>query len=161
MHTVDATEMTPMLVTIPGSPIPHGRPRVDGRRKSGKRFGRTPERSRKWREFAQLYLIEAMRGQNRIAGPVSVLVVAIWSCPKDERRVRNPRPRRWQTKSVGDADNVAKAVLDAANGIVYADDAQVAELVVRRYVGDQSEPPRVMVTFARLAELTAAIEGAA
>lgn len=32
-----------------------------------------------------------------------------------------------------DLDNVAKAVLDALNGIAYEDDAQVVELVVRKY----------------------------
>lgn len=32
-----------------------------------------------------------------------------------------------------DLDNVAKAVLDALNGYAYADDAQVVELVVRKY----------------------------
>jgi Holliday junction resolvase RusA-like endonuclease len=41
-----------------------------------------------------------------------------------------------------DLDNVAKAVLDAINGIVYVDDAQVINLVAtKRYATD----PRVEV----------------
>jgi Holliday junction resolvase RusA-like endonuclease len=34
-----------------------------------------------------------------------------------------------------DIDNVAKAVLDAFNGIVYKDDAQVYELTVKKIYG--------------------------
>ena len=42
-----------------------------------------------------------------------------------------------------DADNLAKAITDAMNGIVYADDAQIAELVCKKLYGAE---PRVMVT---------------
>ena len=38
-----------------------------------------------------------------------------------------------------DIDNVAKAVLDASNGILWGDDCQVDELVMRRAV-DRSSP---------------------
>jgi Holliday junction resolvase RusA-like endonuclease len=66
-----------------------------------------------------------------------------------------PIPKSWSKKKQQDAvdgelypkvkpdlDNVAKAVLDAINGIVYVDDAQVINLVAtKRYATD----PRVEV----------------
>ena len=41
-----------------------------------------------------------------------------------------------------DADNIAKAVCDALNGIAYKDDSQVVDLTVRKYY---SKFPRVQV----------------
>ena len=34
-----------------------------------------------------------------------------------------------------DADNIAKAVLDALNGVIWVDDKQVVELTVKKYYG--------------------------
>ena len=38
-----------------------------------------------------------------------------------------------------DTDNVAKAILDAMNGIVYEDDAQVAGLIVQKFYAEKDE----------------------
>lgn len=38
-----------------------------------------------------------------------------------------------------DADNVAKAILDALNGIVYKDDSQVANLLVFKMYGEENK----------------------
>ena len=35
-----------------------------------------------------------------------------------------------------DADNLAKFVLDALNGVYYKDDSQIYELIVRKQYGD-------------------------
>lgn len=43
-----------------------------------------------------------------------------------------------------DLDNQNKLILDALNGIVYEDDSQIAELILRR--GYDAEHPRVEVT---------------
>ncbi|HSY20676.1 MAG TPA: RusA family crossover junction endodeoxyribonuclease [Polyangiaceae bacterium] len=50
-----------------------------------------------------------------------------------------------------DVDNVAKAILDAANKIVWHDDRQVHELAVRRFV-DRARP-RVEVRVRRLGQV--------
>lgn len=42
-----------------------------------------------------------------------------------------------------DADNLAKCILDAGNGVIYPDDKQVVDLQVRRFY---SNTPRVVVT---------------
>lgn len=38
-----------------------------------------------------------------------------------------------------DTDNVAKAILDAMNGIVYEDDAQVVGLIVQKFYAEENE----------------------
>ena len=40
---------------------------------------------------------------------------------------------RRKAHCVPDVDNLAKAVLDACNGLLWADDGQVVELVVRQH----------------------------
>jgi hypothetical protein len=44
-------------------------------------------------------------------------------------------------------DNCAKSICDALNGIVYLDDSQIVELVIRRHV--DRERPRAEVTVER------------
>ena len=62
------------------------------------------------------------------SGPVSVSIEVSAPLPKarPKKVVREP----YTVKP--DADNVAKQVLDALNGLAYADDAAVTELVVRK-----------------------------
>lgn len=113
----------------------------------------TPKETREWKGIAK----EAMRGAlARATGsesppwaadvPLDVRIEAVFACPTGEYRKREPRPRRWSTRATADADNVAKAVLDAGNGVLWIDDRQVASLLVRKIIGAQEEPPRVEVT---------------
>ena len=45
--------------------------------------------------------------------------------------------RRFKASSrrFGDCDNLAKAVLDACNGIIFADDSQIVSLTAEKYQG--------------------------
>jgi len=45
---------------------------------------------------------------------------------------------RTDTRAMGDADNVAKAVLDALSGVVFHDDSQVEKLTVRKIAGQRA-----------------------
>ena len=58
-----------------------------------------------------------------------------------------PRPKSLPKRVVHhvkkpDADNLAKAIKDAMRGVVYKDDSQIVELIVRKQYGD---PPRVVI----------------
>lgn len=68
--------------------------------------------------------------------PVTVMVVATF---------RTPKARAGETykTSKPDVDNVAKLVLDALSGVVYRDDAVVAQLMVSKMWGDE---PMLRVT---------------
>lgn len=102
-------------VVIPGKPIPKGRPR----------FGRgghtiTPKATRAYERHAKACVqAHALAARwKALAGDVNVTILLVF-------------PNRVH----GDVDNCAKAVLDAANGLAFADDKQVASLTVRREYG--------------------------
>lgn len=128
-------------VTIPGLPHGQGRPRAV-RRGAFVGVHERPEDSN-WKHYAQAHYREAMAGRAPYECAVHVSIFAVWPQPKATRKAE----RGFRIWRVGkpDADNLAKAVLDAGNGVLWLDDAQVAELIVRRVVGAQGEAPRVMV----------------
>ena len=67
-------------------------------------------------------------GWATFAGPVIVTILI-------GRELAKSNPKRWAGRlDLGkpDADNVAKAVLDALNGLAYADDSQVFRLIVEK-----------------------------
>jgi Holliday junction resolvase RusA-like endonuclease len=116
-----------------------------------------PGQSRSWKAYAVgLYRAElAARG---IAAPlfghgvaVAVELTAIFSCPRSQYRKREPRQSREHTGRP-DVDNLLKAALDAGNGVLWMDDSQVSEAVVRKVVGAQEQPPLVVLTLRAMRE---------
>lgn len=105
--------------TIPGPPVPKGRPRVG---KFGHAF--TPFATRAYEKHAKSCASLAMRmgGKERLEGPCAVLL-----------RFYVPDARRR------DVDNLAKAVTDAGNGVLYVDDWQIADLRATRTI-DRDNP---------------------
>ncbi len=85
--------------------------------------------------------------------PLEVHILFVQPLPASATRVRNPPKRRWSTKrGAGDADNLAKGPLDAANGVLWHDDCAVASIWVETIVAAQGEPPRTEMLVMRLAE---------
>lgn len=109
-----------------------------------------PAKSRNWKAEAKHAMLQALTGPPFTDGPLAVRVVATFSCPRSQWRKRSPWQRRWHAKRP-DGENVAKAVLDAATGILWADDAQVARLEVEKWIGAQGEMPGVWISVERLA----------
>lgn len=128
---------------IPGPPVAQGRPRFTTRGGFARAYD--PPKSRMWKRMAAT-LFRAERGTTAFVGPVQVLVIAVRACPDSAKRKRSVTPRRWDDSRTGDAENIAKTVLDAATASgLWVDDAQVARLVVERWVGAQDEAPSVLV----------------
>jgi len=139
-------------IILPGEPHAQGRPRF---RNMGK-FVATydPPESRNWKATAQQHFVTAMREAAEagpLLGPVEVTIRAVFTCPKTDYRKNNPRGQRPHAKRP-DAENVAKAVLDAGTGVLYADDSQVSSLRIEKVIGAQGEAPRVEVTVRELQE---------
>jgi len=106
-------------ITIPGNPVPKGRPRaVRGRII-------TPQRTRDYEKLVGHYATLKWRREPTKAR----LFVSLRFYRDNERRA--------------DFDNLTKSVLDGLQGIVYVDDSQIKEAHIRVEV-DQ-ENPRVEV----------------
>ena len=104
-----------------------GRPRIRKAARSAWLYEASDDEQRK-RVIAGEFRKEYRGPYPMLTGPVRVEVLVFAPLPKKrpKRVVREP----YTVKP--DADNVAKQVLDALNGLAYADDAAVTELVVRK-----------------------------
>lgn len=100
----------PWRLTVAGNPIPKGRPRVV----NGNAY--TPKRTREYEAF-----VRDMAALHWLGEPTRQEVSVKLSFYRENRRRV-------------DLDNLAKAVLDALNGVVWEDDAQIAQLFVERDV---------------------------
>ena len=102
-------------VLIPGDPVPKGRPRFSARRApDGKTFVKpyTDEETAAYEEKVKLVALAAVN----LAG---------WAWTKDDRFSLIIRVFRRHYDAGGDIDNYEKAVMDAMNKVVYADDRYV------------------------------------
>lgn len=127
-----APRPTALVVTIPGEPVAQGRGRAV-RIGAGVRVI-DPAKSRSWKGVAAMFMQQARNGAGIFApldGPLDVTVVATWQTLKSASK-RNP-PVFKTTRP--DGDNVLKAVLDAGNGILWADDATCVRLTVEKRYG--------------------------
>lgn len=137
------SEIAMVSVTIPGEPVAQERPRV--RVQNGKPRLYDPQRSANWKATAQGHMLHAMNkaGFVPFTGPVRISVVGYWTCPVQFRKKatdRMVRPKR------PDASNVLKAVEDAANGVLFLDDAQIIDARVEKYTAKAGEPGRIEIT---------------
>jgi len=133
-----------LVVRIPGEPVAQGRPRFSTRGGFVRAFD--PLRSRNWKATAQEHFRRAMerRGLAPLAGALRCDILAVFTCPRSTWRKRQPRAAEPHAKKP-DPENVAKAVLDAGNGVLWGDDSQIADLRVAKVIGAQGEPPSVLV----------------
>lgn len=142
---------------VPGAPVGKGRPRAARRGAGVVMF--TPEKTAGYEALVAATASNAMRAEAGplFAGPLEAVlemrfpVPASWSKAKRARALAGVE---WRT-SKPDADNVAKAILDACNGVVFRDDSQVVILIATKAF---SEEPgvRVVIREVQTAELDAA-----
>lgn len=122
---------------VPGQPEAKGRPRFRiVKPKGGASFVSTytdPDTVKNEALIADA-AAAAMAGALPVTGPVEVLIVLMMKIPSSwsmKKQVAAASGAVRATKKP-DLDNCAKSVLDACNGIVYADDGQVVMLTVRK-----------------------------
>ena len=109
-ETMDAATGTRLRFTVTAKPVPKARPRVvDG-------HAYTPARTKAFEQAVGWGAKEAMMrvGWVMLTGPVLVDLVVTGASVR------------------ADVDNLGKAVLDGMQGVVFADDKQVAGLVIWR-----------------------------
>lgn len=142
-----------LLIEIPGEPVAMGRPRsVPIRRKDGSMGVRVyqPKKGTTWKKTAHDHMLASIRERPYIPeGPIRLIVWAIFTCPKSDHRKTMEVPARWRGK-MPDGDNVLKAVKDAAKGVLWLDDNQVADARIMTITAGQHQAPRVIFEVEKL-----------
>lgn len=119
--------------TVPIVPIGKARARVTSRGTF------TPAATRAAERAIATIAKASMRGAKPAEGRVLATVTATMPIPASwsKKRRQDAIESQIRPTSRPDADNVSKLVLDACNGIVYADDAQVVDLIVTKFYGTE------------------------
>lgn len=131
--------METVTFEVPGNPVPQSRPRFT---RQGHAY--EDKKVKAYKESVRMVAASRMRGMPPIGGPVTVSLTFFLPIPKSwsrEKRADAEQGRALPTKKP-DVDNLAKAVLDACNGIIYADDSQIIHMTVQKWYG---EDPCVIV----------------
>ena len=121
---------------VPGDPIPQPRVRVSTFGGHARAYVQKTHPIHTFREAVRLLAISA--GVKPAPGPVEVSLLAVFARPpshlKADGSLRKGAPL-YPGHRCGDADNLAKGILDALHGVAYQDDC-VADLgFVRRRSG--------------------------
>lgn len=125
---------------LPGPPVGKARARVT-------RWGAyTPKKTQQHEAAIREAARQAMGEAKPIEGPLKAALVFCMPIPASwpkKRRQEALEGLAWPTGKP-DADNLAKAVLDACNNVVYRDDSQIVALIVgKRY----SAEPKTVAEF--------------
>jgi Holliday junction resolvase RusA-like endonuclease len=138
------SEHRTVTVTMPGKPMAQPRARFSRRGN----FVRTyePKEATAHKETWALLMIQALGavGGVPLQGPLELHILAVMPRPTSMPK-RLGAGRRWHDKRP-DSDNIAKLVMDSANGVLYGDDGQIARLVIEKYVAAIDEAPRMTLT---------------
>ena len=119
-------------IIVPGQPVGKGRPRFA----RGRTY--TPARTKQYEQLiadqARAAVLDA--GWDPTPLPVKLTILAQFEIPKSWTQKKKHQALLGEiTPGRPDIDNIAKAVLDALNGIAYQDDAQVMQLNVKKVYG--------------------------
>ena len=115
---------------IPGEPKGKQRPRFS--RATGRTY--TPEQTITFENYVKA-LYYASYQDRKIDGPVRAAIQAVFPLPASMSEKRKKALDGMPYTKKSDADNLAKIILDALNGLAYADDKQVTELTVSKRYG--------------------------
>ena len=107
-----------MKIEIEITPVPLARPRVN----TTNRGRYLPPRSRKFQEELKTLLKASYKGE-----PLKKSL---------DVTIEFYKPFKVTAQKYGDIDNLAKAVLDACNGILWVDDRQICRMVLRKRKGE-------------------------
>lgn len=128
--------MAPVLFRVSGDPIPQPRVRVSTFAGHARAYVEKKHPIHAFREAVRLAAIAA--GVSLESGPVEVSILAVFARPPSHRKAdgtrRNSAPL-FPGHRCGDADNLAKGILDALHGVAFHDDDQADLGYVRRRYG--------------------------
>lgn len=123
-----------VIFTVEGNPVAKGRPRFAKRGKFVQTY--TPQKTKDYEDLVKESASQAMGSNELLDTPLKVFIHIRIPIPKSaSKKVRQDcldqliRPTKKP-----DWDNVAKAITDACNGVIYVDDCQIVDAhVTKRY----------------------------
>lgn len=123
--------MAEIIITLDGKIRGKGRPRF------GQGFVHTDKETAAYEAHMAKQAKEQMDGREPLPVPLRIIVEAVFETPASW----SPAARNWALagtmphSSRPDFDNILKAACDALNGIVWYDDAQIAEVSFKKRYG--------------------------
>ena len=128
---------------IPGKPQGKARARTFYNSKLGKMQSITPENTVLYENLIKHCYLETKCEPFLDKVPLEVEITACFPIPKSATKKDRERIKlmEYYPTKKPDADNIAKVVCDALNGLAYKDDAQVIDWTVHKRFGD----PKVIV----------------
>lgn len=131
--------------TVYGTPVGKGRPKFSTF--NGQATAYTPAKTVNYENLVKLSVQQQQKGQKPFDKdvPLQADIIAYFPIPKSTSMKRKKMMLDGQIRHTKkcDADNLAKSILDALNGIAFYDDSQVCELSVSKLYSDN---PRVEIT---------------
>ena len=132
--------MKPVTFYVEGNPVAQPRARA---RKGGGGVYNPPGPINKYREKIREHAKSNFPEPHE--GALSVSIEFYFARTKEEMGSKYPAYAIWRTKKP-DADNLAKAVLDAMNGVAYVDDSQVCHLSIVKLTANKDGEAVTKVT---------------
>jgi len=122
--------------SVPGDPVPQPRPRVSTRGGFARAYVPAKHPVHSYRAALAAAALEAGATPTSDA-PITVILDLVFARPASHMTKKGLR-KGAPTLPRFDVDNCAKAALDALNGVAFADDSQVARLVVEKSYGTEA-----------------------
>lgn len=123
---------------IIGKPIGKGRPKFSRRGNFIRTY--TPEQTVNYENLVKLSWMQKMAEsgeEGKLEGKIHAYIHAYFKIPASVSKKKRAQMLYSGYDHKPDADNIAKSILDALNGIAYDDDAQVVSLTVEKTYGDE------------------------
>lgn len=139
--------MSVVSFEIPGNPVAKGRARAF---KQGNYIAHyTPEKTVNYENLVKMVAVQDMKGKQLISGPVSMVISLFFQIPESWSNKKRLSALNGTVRPTvkPDLDNCCKVVADALNGVVWHDDKQVVEVVVKKFYSDR---PRANVLITEL-----------
>lgn len=114
----------------------HGKPQGKGRPRVTSHGTYTPEKTKQYEELVR-WCWRADSGKSICGVPLSVHITAYFMPPKSVSKKKHDELIGTPYTHKPDADNIAKAILDALNGVAFVDDSAVTELIVTKLYGER------------------------
>ena len=139
MNNLTDQKAGPVRLVIPGEPVAKGRPRLT---KHGHVY--TPDKTVSYENLVRLSYMQSYPYANLMEGQLQAIIKAFMKIPKSATKHNQEGMEKNSIRPTKrpDCDNIAKAVLDALNGLAYRDDSQIVVCTIGKYYSDI---PRVEV----------------